>query len=57
MTEAQKYPKYMGMSYEQASREAKCLIHRIGWCKAWDRLSYLKDVMTRHLEHDTAEQR
>ncbi len=40
--------EYLGMSYEQASREAERLL-RLGWFKSFDRLIELRSIMQREL--------
>lgn len=40
-----KYPEYSGMTYQQASREAKRLIDAGGWVLAWPRLEELRRIM------------
>lgn len=45
-----KFYEYAGMSYEQASREAERIINRLGWFRAFDRLSALRDIMRRALD-------
>jgi hypothetical protein len=42
-----KYIEYLGMSYEQASREAQRVIQSQGWFRAFDRLTELKQIMDR----------
>lgn len=51
MTEFQ---EYRGMSYEQASREAECLIQCKGWFQSFDRLAHLHQLMQREAGRSVA---
>jgi hypothetical protein len=48
------YREYMGMSYEQASREAERLINLHGWFAAWERLAELRTIMQMHMQNGNA---
>jgi hypothetical protein len=52
-----KYEEYIGISYEQASREAQRLIDFMGWYQSLDRLIELKRIMTAHQRVRLAVQR
>jgi hypothetical protein len=39
------YLEYLGMSYEQASREVQRLCERGGWFRNFDRISALRQIM------------
>jgi hypothetical protein len=46
------FPEYVGMSYEQASREGERLVDRHGWFQSWDRLEVLRIIMLLERERE-----